>query len=409
MMDEIQTWWEVPSIVHFCKVFSLITKDISRIDINEFESAIEESSYLLTDMAIRFTKICGFYDPNTNEWWNIMKKKFRSKCIVYNFKYSLDSATYFDDLTCKQKVEALYIYCHFILDVKNIQNKISNNPNIWHMLNVKPLGYDLNNSVYWYFGSNKLYREDFENSIDRYTNLPIEHNVNEKITYEPYPSGVFGSGKWNTICNNIDNWYSLADITEYSKNINIRHLHKAISNIIINLPKVKKNKSHYAYIKPNKPKSICPRTLRSTVAMYAECKQLITNSGVVQQKQYCQNDIENQTKHRYSSSISRRNETKININVQNQNQNISYSTNVFKNNINQIEKSNNKTALKLQLRSNNEKVVDKYVKKITEYDSALCVNIKHCDQENNHHLNNLKRKLRSSTNRTIIPPFKDLN
>jgi len=34
------------------------------------------------------------------------------------------------------------------------------------MLNVKPLGYDLNKSVYWYFGSNKLYREDFENSFD---------------------------------------------------------------------------------------------------------------------------------------------------------------------------------------------------------------------------------------------------
>jgi len=31
---EIQTWWEIPSIVHFCKVFTLITKDISRIDIN---------------------------------------------------------------------------------------------------------------------------------------------------------------------------------------------------------------------------------------------------------------------------------------------------------------------------------------------------------------------------------------
>jgi len=43
------------------------------------------------------------------------------------------------------------------------------------MLNVKPLGYDLNKSVYWYFGSNKLYREDFENSFDLSTNLPVEY------------------------------------------------------------------------------------------------------------------------------------------------------------------------------------------------------------------------------------------
>jgi len=33
-ISEIQTWWEIPSIVHFCNVFTLITKDISRIDIN---------------------------------------------------------------------------------------------------------------------------------------------------------------------------------------------------------------------------------------------------------------------------------------------------------------------------------------------------------------------------------------
>lgn len=45
------------------------------------------------------------------------------------------------------------------------------------MLNVKPLGYDVNKSVYWYFGNNKLYREDFENSFDLSTdssNLPVD-------------------------------------------------------------------------------------------------------------------------------------------------------------------------------------------------------------------------------------------
>jgi len=59
--------------------------------------------------------------------------------------------------------------------VKDIQNKLSKNSKLWHMLNVKPLGYDLNKSVYWYFGSDKLYREDFENSFDQSTNLLVEH------------------------------------------------------------------------------------------------------------------------------------------------------------------------------------------------------------------------------------------
>ncbi|XP_022169070.1 uncharacterized protein LOC111032902 [Myzus persicae] len=387
MDDEIQTWWEIPTIVHFCKVFTLITEDISKIDINEFENAIEENSYLLTDMAIRFTKMCGFYDPNTNEWWNIMKKEFQSKCIVYNFKYSLDAATYFDDLTRKQKVEALYIFCNIILDVNHIQSKLSNNSNIWHMLNIKPLGYDLNNSVYWYFGSNKLYREDFENSFDPFTNLPVEHNVHGKIPYKPYPSGVFGSGKWNTICDNIDDWYSLADITEYSKNINIRYLHKAISNIIVNLPKVKKNKCCYVYIKPLR--SICTRSLRSMDVINAECKKLITNSSFIQHKQFSQHVIENQTKHRCDST-----------NVYDQNQNISYSTNVANDDISQSEKLHNKTDLKLQ-RSGNERVIGKYVQNNIEFERVLCINIERCDLQIPHHLKTFKRKIRSSTKRMI--------
>ncbi|CAI6373015.1 unnamed protein product [Macrosiphum euphorbiae] len=380
MDDEIQTWWEIPSIVHFCKIFTLITKDISRIDINEFENAVEENSYLLTDMAIRFTQICVSYDPNTNEWWNIMKELFRSKCIIYNFKYSLESATYFDDLTRKQKVEALYIFCNFILDVKDIQNKLSNRSKICHMLNVTPLGYDLNKSVYWYFGTNKLYREDFENSSNSSTNLPVEYYLNGKIQYAPYPSGVFGSGKWNTICNNIDDWYSLADITKYSKNIIIRYLHKAISNIIINLPKIKKNKSYYAYLKPLK--SICQRSLRSMDVMNAECKNLITNSSVIQRKQYSQNVKKNQTKHGYDSTVSQINETS-NPNVHGHNQNISYSTNAFNNDF-QIETLNNKPALKLQLRSGNKNVLDKWAKKNIVFDKVLCINLERCDQENTH-------------------------
>jgi len=209
--------------------------------------------------------------------------------------------------------------------------------------------------------------------------------LNGKIQYAPYPSGVFGSGKWNTICNDIEDWYSLADITKYSENLTIRYLHKAISNIIINLPKVKRNKSHYVYIKPLK--RISQRTLRSMDVMNAECKNLTTNSGVIQHKQYSQNVKKNQT-------VSQRNETS-NSNVHDQS--IPYSTNVFNNNI-QIRKLNNKPALKLQLRSGNKNVLDKCAKNNIVFDKVLCIKLERFDRENTHNLNNFKRKLRSSTN-----------
>lgn len=32
-VSDLQTWWEIPSIVHFCKFFSLFSKDICPIDI----------------------------------------------------------------------------------------------------------------------------------------------------------------------------------------------------------------------------------------------------------------------------------------------------------------------------------------------------------------------------------------
>lgn len=103
----------------------------------------------------------------------------------YNFEYSLDSASYFDELTCKQKVDALYILCHIILDVEHIQHKIYQKPEIWKQLNVKPLGYDLENSMYWYFGSTRLYKEDFENTLDLYANstMILVNNCQYNIIY----------------------------------------------------------------------------------------------------------------------------------------------------------------------------------------------------------------------------------
>lgn len=52
------------------------------LTIQEFEHAVENNSYLLTDMAMRFIKICGFYDPDTNEWWNEMKKLLKNNKTV---------------------------------------------------------------------------------------------------------------------------------------------------------------------------------------------------------------------------------------------------------------------------------------------------------------------------------------
>jgi len=133
--------------------------------------------------------------------------------------------------------------------------------------------------------------------------------------------------------------------------------------------------------------------------MDAECKKLITNSNVIQHKQYSKTVEKNQTKHRYDLTVSQKNETS-NLNVHGQNQNISYSTTVFNNNI-EIQTSNNKPASKLQLSKN------MCLIKNLKFDKKLCIKLERCDRENTQSLNNFSRKLRSSTNGTKTLPFKD--
>jgi len=119
--------------------------------------------------------------------------------------------------------------------------------------------------------------------------------------------------------------------------------------------------------------------------MNAERKKLSINSSFVQHEQYSQHVMENQKKLGCDST-----------NVCNQNQNISYSTNVAINDTSQIEKLNNKTALKLQ-KSGNEKMLGLCVKNNIKFERILCIKIVRCDLEIPHHLKNVKPKLQSST------------
>lgn len=73
--------------------------------------------------------------------------------------------------------------CHIVLDVETIQHNISRKPELWHKFNIKPLGYDLNNSVYWYFGTTRLYREDYENKLELSVNSSMLHVSTLFISY----------------------------------------------------------------------------------------------------------------------------------------------------------------------------------------------------------------------------------
>lgn len=82
----------------------------------------------------------------------------------------MDSAENFDEMTSRQKVEVIYVLCSLMFELEQPRKifllTTIKNPKIISTLNLKPLGYDVKNSVYWYFGNDRLYREEFETVPD---------------------------------------------------------------------------------------------------------------------------------------------------------------------------------------------------------------------------------------------------
>ncbi|XP_050530303.1 chromatin remodeling regulator CECR2-like isoform X2 [Daktulosphaira vitifoliae] len=300
--DTFQTWWEIPSIVHLCNTLSTCVNDIYPITIERFEKGFNDNSNILMNIAIRFVKVCGFYDPHSNKWWDFMKKLLNNHCPVYNFENPIDEDASFNDLSPRKQVEVLYILGHLILDVEKVQETLNQNSEVLSKLNVKPLGYDVNKSVYWYFGGTRLYREDYDltylpdyvlelinpESNEIMTNLNekndnscdindasdqtrdsiinnsyLHEDVQKNLQTKPYPSGILGSGKWNMICDDDESWHYLTDTTEYSRNFNVKLLHRSLNKITLKLPTLKRNKPVYQFIKYTAPKSIYHKSLAS--------------------------------------------------------------------------------------------------------------------------------------------------
>lgn len=76
-----------------------------------------------------------------------------------------------------------------------------------------------------------------------------------------------GSRKWNLICNDDKSWHSFADSIKDNESIHVKSLHESVCRIIEKLPRLKREKTCYIFIKSFVSKShlnnINTRTLRS--------------------------------------------------------------------------------------------------------------------------------------------------
>ncbi|KAF2360521.1 Bromodomain [Trinorchestia longiramus] len=171
MCADIQSWWELPSVAHFCSLFRAAF-DLLHFDIEELEEAIlcdgvdgggvEEGNGggLVVELVVRLLQGClphVVVAPHTvNEH---LMNIFRQKCQLDPSRENLfTTGSRLQRLGLRHKVQLLHALCDFRLEADDVLELLKNLES--DSLRVEPLGYDNAGCTYWYFYGTRLYRED---------------------------------------------------------------------------------------------------------------------------------------------------------------------------------------------------------------------------------------------------------
>ncbi|XP_035719781.1 protein split ends-like isoform X2 [Vespa mandarinia] len=163
---DIQSWWEVPSIAHFCSLFRAAF-NLLDFDIEDLEEALltdgGTEGRLVQELIVKLLEGClpndTRNDISTFNYQMFLRRLFRKKCQEYKCENPFNTDVDFELLPLRQKVEILRALCDFRLDAEDVEQSLSNLDS--DSLRVEPLGHDRKNSAYWYFYGTRLYREDY--------------------------------------------------------------------------------------------------------------------------------------------------------------------------------------------------------------------------------------------------------
>lgn len=245
---DIQSWWEVPCIAHFCSLFSSPFQ-LPDFDIEDLEEALltdadTESAEvdlnkvlynarLLPDLLVALLKGCDALSKiashiSPSNYQMFLRRLFRQKCQEYNIDDNpFNTDTDFEKLPLRTKILILKYLCDFRLDSADVYATFANLES--DSLRVEPLGFDSKDSAYWYFFGTRLYREDYESSTAK---------GNKSVSSLSRVRSV-----WQVICFTEEDWNSLAGKFARSKNENERALHQQlVENFLPNIPKIFRDK-----------------------------------------------------------------------------------------------------------------------------------------------------------------------
>lgn len=182
----------------------------------------EESSWL-QELIVRLLSGClPNNEISTFNYQMFLRRLFRQKCQEHDQYNPFNTDIDFQLLPLRTKVDILHALCDFRLDADDVLDRLKNLEA--DSLRVEPLGFDDNQSAYWYFYGTRLYREDFKNK-----NSKKEKSI------------------WQVICFTEEDWFQLAKKFKKSISKAEKQLFNTLTeNFLPELPRLFREKERLA-------------------------------------------------------------------------------------------------------------------------------------------------------------------
>ncbi|XP_067291799.1 chromatin remodeling regulator CECR2 isoform X2 [Pseudorasbora parva] len=257
-VEEIQSWWEVPAIAHFCSLFRTAFS-LPDFEIEELEQALlKQDQDFLSDLLCSLLKGC--YQRS-----DITIQSFSSYLEdIINYRWELEEGKpnplkehQFEVLPPRTQVELLHRLCDYRLDAADVFDRLKGLDA--DSLRVEPLGQDGNGALYWYFYGTRLYKEEpveamspqysyaydkvsekkrrgrppKKKSEDIYVSMEEEGEDSVKEEDESAEESKPGiereRGVWSLVCDTEEQWVNLAESIKDRVSSQDRHLHRIIT------------------------------------------------------------------------------------------------------------------------------------------------------------------------------------
>ncbi|XP_017274462.1 cat eye syndrome critical region protein 2 isoform X1 [Kryptolebias marmoratus] len=290
-VEEIQSWWEVPAIAHFCSLFRTAFK-LPDFEIEELERAVSEQDLdFLCGLVACLLQGC--YQRS-----DITPQTFSSYLDdIISYRWELEEGKPnplregpFENLPPRTQVELLHRLCDYRLDAADVFDLLKGLDA--DSLRVEPLGQDGNGALYWYFYGTRMYKEEplqrkevqFSETFDstsperKKRGRPpkkrkfedhylsdVEGDVAEEDTENglDVPSPTMAGrkrGTWSLVCDTEEQWIGLAESIKDKTSPQDRHLYRVISQNF--LPEISSMIEHKE--KEQKQKLLYPAPVRTS-------------------------------------------------------------------------------------------------------------------------------------------------